>query len=63
MASKCKFYCSFCGRTEHEVRTMIAGPTVFICNECVADCVTIIARLKNRGITKPSKPATAGPDK
>jgi ATP-dependent protease Clp ATPase subunit len=31
-------YCSFCGKIQHEVRTIIAGPNVFICNECVAFC-------------------------
>ncbi|SMF97113.1 ATP-dependent Clp protease ATP-binding subunit ClpX [Methylomagnum ishizawai] len=31
-------YCSFCGKTQHEVRKMIAGPTVFICDECVDSC-------------------------
>ena len=36
-------YCSFCGKSKQEVRKLIAGPTVFICNECVYVCVTIIA--------------------
>jgi ATP-dependent protease Clp ATPase subunit len=31
-------YCSFCGKTSEGVRTLIAGPSVFICNECVAYC-------------------------
>jgi ATP-dependent Clp protease ATP-binding subunit ClpX len=35
-------HCSFCGKTEHEVRKMIAGPTVFICNECVEFCIDIV---------------------
>ncbi len=35
-------YCSFCGKSEHEVRKLIAGPTVFICDECVELCVDII---------------------
>lgn len=35
-------YCSFCGKSQHEVRKLIAGPTVFICNECVELCVDII---------------------
>ncbi len=34
-------YCSFCGKNQDEVRKLIAGPTVFICNECVALCVSI----------------------
>ncbi|HAV74520.1 MAG TPA: ATP-dependent Clp protease ATP-binding subunit ClpX, partial [Limnobacter sp.] len=36
-------YCSFCGKSQHEVRKLIAGPTVFICDECVALCDQIIA--------------------
>ena len=32
-------YCSFCGKSQHEVRKLIAGPTVFICDECVELCM------------------------
>jgi ATP-dependent Clp protease ATP-binding subunit ClpX len=35
-------YCSFCGKGQHEVKKLIAGPTVFICNECVELCAEII---------------------
>lgn len=35
-------YCSFCGKNQHEVRKLIAGPTVFICDECVELCMDII---------------------
>ncbi len=35
-------YCSFCGKIQYEVRKLIAGPTVFICDECVSKCVEII---------------------
>lgn len=35
-------YCSFCGKTQHEVRKLIAGPTSFICNECVELCNEIV---------------------
>jgi hypothetical protein len=35
-------YCSFCGKSQHEVRKLIAGPTVFICDECVALCTDIV---------------------
>jgi ATP-dependent Clp protease ATP-binding subunit ClpX len=35
-------YCSFCGKSQHEVKKLIAGPTVFICNECVELCLDII---------------------
>jgi ATP-dependent Clp protease ATP-binding subunit ClpX len=40
--SKNTRYCSFCGKSEHEVRKLIAGPTVFICDECVVLCMDII---------------------
>ena len=40
--SKDKLYCSFCGKSQHEVRKLIAGPTVFICDECVELCMDII---------------------
>jgi ATP-dependent Clp protease ATP-binding subunit ClpX len=46
-------YCSFCGKSEHEVRKLIAGPTVFICDECVELCVDIIR-------TADKSPAAAG---
>jgi hypothetical protein len=36
-------YCSFCGKGQHEVRKMIAGPAVCICNECIEDCAKIVA--------------------
>ena len=40
--SKNVLYCSFCGKSQHEVRKLIAGPTVFICDECVELCMDII---------------------
>ncbi len=39
---KSTLYCSFCGKSQHEVRKLIAGPTVFICDECVELCMDII---------------------
>lgn len=42
-------YCSFCGKSEHEVRKLIAGPTVFICDECVVLCMDII-RAADKGV-------------
>ncbi|MGA7768189.1 MAG: ClpX C4-type zinc finger protein, partial [Candidatus Sulfotelmatobacter sp.] len=36
-------YCSFCGKSQHEVRKLIAGPTVFICDECINLCKDIIS--------------------
>ena len=41
-SSKNILYCSFCGKSQHEVRKLIAGPTVFICDECVELCMDII---------------------
>ncbi|MFA5989248.1 MAG: ATP-dependent Clp protease ATP-binding subunit ClpX [Sphingomonas sp.] len=40
--SKSTLYCSFCGKSQHEVRKLIAGPTVFVCDECVELCNDII---------------------
>ncbi len=36
-------YCAFCGKSQHEVRKLIAGPAVFICDECVELCMDIVA--------------------
>jgi hypothetical protein len=35
------YYCTFCGKSQHEVRKLVAGPKVFICNECVGLCSEI----------------------
>ena len=35
-------YCSFCGKSQHEVRKLIAGPSVFVCDECVELCLSLI---------------------
>jgi len=40
--SKSALYCSFCGKSQHDVRKLIAGPTVFICDECVTLCMDIV---------------------
>ncbi len=49
--SKNTLYCSFCGKSQHEVRKLIAGPTVFICDECVELCMDIIREeTKSTGI-------------
>ncbi len=47
--SKNTLYCSFCGKSQDEVRKLIAGPTVFICDECIELCIDII-REENKGI-------------
>ena len=47
---KSPLYCSFCGKSQHEVKKLIAGPTVFICDECVELCMDIIREEnKNNG--------------
>ena len=50
--SKNTLYCSFCGKSQHEVRKLIAGPTVFICDECVELCMDIIREEHKSGIVK-----------
>ncbi|MAW97670.1 MAG: ATP-dependent Clp protease ATP-binding subunit ClpX [Alphaproteobacteria bacterium] len=50
--SKNTLFCSFCGKSQHEVRKLIAGPTVFICDECVELCMDII-REENKVISSP----------
>ena len=47
-------YCSFCGKSQHEVLKLIAGPTVFICDECVDLCVDIIKEERKMKKTKKS---------
>ncbi|MCI5059770.1 MAG: ATP-dependent Clp protease ATP-binding subunit ClpX [Alphaproteobacteria bacterium] len=61
--SKNTLYCSFCGKSQHEVRKLIAGPNVFICNECVELCMDIIreedksqlVRSEGEGVPSPSE--------
>ncbi len=50
--SKNTLYCSFCGKSQHEVRKLIAGPTVFICDECVELCMDIIREETKTSIAK-----------
>src|SRR5918992_1180185 len=45
-------YCSFCGKSQHEVRKLIAGPTVFICDECVELCMDIIREENKTSMVK-----------
>jgi ribosome-binding protein aMBF1 (putative translation factor) len=59
-----KKYCSFCGKAEHEIKVLVAGPTVFICDECVELCNDVVFQhrvvaavqrlLPERGIKTPS---------
>ena len=48
--------CSFCNKSQHDVRKLIAGPKVLICDECVDICVPIV------GDTKPDQPLPSSPD-
>ncbi len=50
--TKNTLYCSFCGKSQHEVRKLIAGPTVFICDECVELCMDIIREDHKSAISK-----------
>jgi len=52
--SKNTLYCSFCGKSQHEVRKLIAGPTVFICDECVELCMDIIREENKTNLVKSS---------
>jgi ATP-dependent Clp protease ATP-binding subunit ClpX len=53
-------HCSFCGNSQGEVENLIAGPTVFICNECVAMCNDVIADrpINDKGYKKPLERST-----
>ncbi|MAW58634.1 MAG: ATP-dependent Clp protease ATP-binding subunit ClpX, partial [Alphaproteobacteria bacterium] len=50
-----KLYCSFCGKSQHEVKKLIAGPNVFICDECVDLCTDIIKEESKTALLKSSK--------
>jgi len=50
--AKNTLYCSFCGKSQHEVRKLIAGPTVFICDECVELCMDIIREEHKTNLVK-----------
>src|SRR5690606_9166994 len=50
--TKNTLYCSFCGKSQHEVRKLIAGPTVFICDECVELCMDIIREENKSSMAK-----------
>ena len=54
-SSKNTLYCSFCGKSQHEVRKLIAGPTVFICDECVELCMDIIREENKTSMVKSSE--------
>ena len=50
--SKNTLYCSFCGKSQREVRKLIAGPTVFICDECVELCMDILREENKSSLVK-----------
>jgi ATP-dependent Clp protease ATP-binding subunit ClpX len=50
-------YCSFCGKSQHDVKKLIAGPTVFICDECIELCNEIIVEELSGAETKPKRDA------
>jgi ATP-dependent Clp protease ATP-binding subunit ClpX len=50
--NKTTLYCSFCGKSQHEVKKLIAGPTVFICDECVELCMDIIKEEHKSSVTQ-----------
>ena len=50
--SKNTLYCSFCGKSQRELRKLIAGPTAFICDECIELCRDIIAEGNKSSLTK-----------
>ena len=58
--SKNTLYCSFCGKSQHEVRKLIAGPTVFICDECVELCMDVI-REEGKGTIAKTQEGVATP--
>ncbi len=58
--SRSTLYCSFCGKSQHDVKKLIAGPNVFICNECVELCADIIKE-EDRKTRRSASPAVMAP--
>ena len=57
-------YCSFCGKSQHEVKKLIAGPSVFICDECIELCNDIIrdeVPAEGAGAPRPASPTCRCP--
>ncbi len=59
--SKNTLYCSFCGKSQHEVKKLIAGPTVFICDECVELCMDIIREESKTALVKSGRDGVPTP--
>jgi len=51
-------HCSFCGKSQRDVRALIAGPNAYICNECIALCNEILQEVDQ---AKGTQPSTAPP--
>ena len=60
-SNKNTLFCSFCGKSQHEVKKLIAGPTVFICDECVELCMDIIKEEVKTGEGKGAKSSVPAP--
>ena len=60
-SNKNTLFCSFCGKSQHEVKKLIAGPTVFICDECVELCMDIIKEEVKTNEAKGTKSSTPAP--
>ncbi|HEX9192338.1 MAG TPA: ClpX C4-type zinc finger protein [Burkholderiales bacterium] len=54
VCSRSRLRCSFCGRTADEVGRLVAGPSVYICDECIKTCVAVV---EQHGGFPPSRPA------
>ena len=60
LPAKKLLYCSFCGKSQHEVKKLIAGPSVFICDECIELCNDIIRdEVPEKAAPRAAKPADA----
>ena len=60
-SSEKTLYCSFCGKSQHEVKKLIAGPSVFICDECIDLCNEIIRDELPAGDERARRAATCRP--
>ena len=62
-SNKNTLFCSFCGKSQHEVKKLIAGPTVFICDECVELCMDIIKEEVKTSEGKSAKSSIPAPNR
>ena len=61
MGEKLTLYCSFCGKSQYEIVILVAGPAVFICDECVLVCESIVAEQRVKLIVREILSETATP--